>query len=132
MNKNDLNMLRWSDIIHGNAFFLSSVFGILFQSGLFSIFLLWKPSPDDPAMFLATAFIWGCTAAVWDFIILSENYNFLLIIKNNWFLAFIASINCNRALIAIHLVSGAKIRNHNPSFASQFYILRGSKTISWT
>ena len=66
--------------------FFALVFGILFQCGLLSIFLLWKPSYDDPQMFLATAFIWGCTAAVWDFAILSES------LKNFFIMVFLKSV----------------------------------------
>ncbi len=33
---------------------------------------LWRPQPDDPAVFLAVAFVWGVASSAWDFIALRE------------------------------------------------------------
>ena len=55
-----------------NKNFLFPVYAVLFQSGMFFLFMFWSPSADDPAMFYATAFVWGITAATLDFILLSK------------------------------------------------------------
>jgi len=83
---NGLIFCFWQFLVNCIFVFFALVFGILFQCGLLSIFLLWKPSYDDPQMFLATAFIWGCTAAVWDFAILSES------LKNFFIMVFLKSV----------------------------------------
>lgn len=43
-----------------------------FQLGLLTLLQLWKPSADDPLMFYAIAFVWGCVGAAWDFLILGN------------------------------------------------------------
>ena len=49
------------------------VLALLFQSGLLLVFTLWRPLPAvDGAAFVAVAFVWGLTDALWDFSTISE------------------------------------------------------------
>jgi len=51
-------------------FFFVTVVLSLFQLALLLLQWLWRPSEDDPLVFWAITFVWGTTAAAWDFLIL--------------------------------------------------------------
>ena len=53
-------------------FFFVTVVLSLFQLALLLLQWLWRPTEDDPLVFWAITFVWGTTAAAWDFLILGK------------------------------------------------------------
>merc|ERR1719507_1210602 len=70
-------------MIASNLHILLFVLALGLQCGLGIVLCGWVPSSEDKAMFYATSFIWGSTAASWDFLMMW----YLLLIsssKENW------------------------------------------------